>query len=246
MKAALLALAALAATPAMAFDVSAMTEAERAAFGTEVRAYLLAHPEVLIEVSQELDKKQGAEQAQGDASLIAANEADLFSDPASFVGGNPNGDVTVVEFIDYRCGYCRKAHGEVAALIGSDKNIRYVVKEFPILGEESMIASKFAIAALRTAGPDAYAKINSGFYESFRGDVTPDTLGAFAVKLGIDPKPILAAMDDPAIMKIIEANHDLASRMQISGTPAFVIGKQMVRGYVPAAQLGAIVKDARG
>ncbi len=246
MKAAFFALATLAASPAAALDVTAMTDAERAAFGTEVRAYLLAHPEVLIEVSQELDKKQAAEQAQGDAGLIAANEAELFSDSASFVGGNPKGDVTVVEFLDYRCGYCRKAHAEVAALIGSDKNIRYVVKEFPILGEQSMIASKFAISALRTAGPEAYAKISAGFYESFRGDITPDTLGAFATKLGIDPKPILAGMDDPEVMKIIEANHDLASRMQISGTPAFVIGKQMVRGYVPAAQLDAIVKDTRG
>ncbi len=246
MKAALVALAALTATPAAAFDVTAMTDAERAAFGTEVRAYLLANPEVLIEVSQELDKKQAAEQAQGDVALIAANEAELFSDRASFVGGNPKGDVTVVEFIDYRCGYCRKAHGEVSALIGSDKNIRYIVKEFPILGEESLVASKFAIAALRTAGPDAYAKINAGFYESFRGDITPDTLSSFARSLGLDPKPILAEMDNPEIMKIIEANHELASRMQISGTPAFVIGKQMVRGYVPGAQLKAIVKDARG
>lgn len=246
MKAALVALAALTASPAGAFDVTAMTEAERAAFGNEVRAYLLANPEVLIEVSQELDKKQVADQAQGDAGLIAANKAELFSDPASFVGGNPKGDVTVVEFLDYRCGYCRKAHAEVTALIGADKNIRYIVKEFPILGEESLIASKFAIAALRTAGPDAYSKISAGFYESFRGDITPDTLAAFAKTLGIDPKPILAAMDDPEVMKIIEANHELASRMQINGTPAFVIGGQMVRGYVPAAQLGAIVKDARG
>ena len=245
MKAALVALA-LTANPAIAFDVTAMTDAERAALGTEIRAYLLANPEVLIEVSQELDKKQAAQQAQGDAQLIAANEADLYSDAASFIGGNPDGDVTVVEFLDYRCGYCRKAHAEVTSLIGSDKNIRYIVKEFPILGEDSLTASKFAIAALRTAGPEAYARISAGFYKSFRGDITPDTLGAFATKLGIDPKPILAGMDDPEVMKIIEANHDLASRMQISGTPAFIIGDQMVRGYVPAAQLKAIVEDTRG
>lgn len=250
MKAAALApaalIAALIAAPAAAFDVTAMTDAEREAFGTEVRAYLLAHPEVLIEVSQELDKVQAAKQAESDVALVEANAADIFEDGASFVGGNPDGDLTVVEFIDYKCGYCRKAHAEVAELIRSDGNIRYVVKEFPILGEQSLVASRFAIATLRVAGPEAYAKVNAGFYESFRGDVTEDTLASFAADLGLDPAPILAAMNEPEIEEIIKANHLLAERMQISGTPTFVIGSQMLRGYVPLDSMRAVVKDARG
>ena len=230
---------------AQAFDPANMTDAERTAFQAEVRAYLLAHPDLLIEMSQELEKQQAAAQAQGDKGLIAANSAEIFSDGYSFVGGNPEGNLTVVEFLDYRCGYCRKAHGDVAELVKSDGNIRYVVKEFPILGDESVFASRFAIAALQVSGPDAYAKINAGFYESFRGDVNEDTLTAFAQELGLDPAPILAAMNSPEVSKVIEQNHLLAQELQISGTPTFVIGDQMLRGFAPLEAMRSMVSDER-
>ena len=232
--------------PALAFDLKAMSAEEKAAFGDAVRAYLLEHPEVLSEAIEVLNQRQAAAAADQDVALVKANAADIFEDAASFVGGNPDGDVTVVEFIDYRCGYCKKAHSEVKALVEQDKNIRYIIKEFPILGEESVVASRFAIAALKVAGPEAYAKINAGFYESFRGDVTPDTLAAFATDLGLDPAPILAKMDAPEVTKIIEDNHALAQRMQISGTPTFVMGGQMIRGYVPLATMEAVVAEERG
>lgn len=229
-----------------AFDPANMTETERAAFQAEVRAYLMANPDILIEMSQALEQRQAATQAEGDQALIATNAADIFSDGYSYVGGNPEGDMTVVEFIDYRCGYCRKAHAEVAELVRSDGNIRYIVKEFPILGDESVIAARFAIAALQVTGPEAYAKINAGFYESFRGDVTEDTLTAFATGLGLDPAPILAAMNAPEVTKVIEQNRLLAQRLQISGTPTFVIGDQMLRGYAPLEAMRSIVGDVRG
>lgn len=241
-----LAFAAMIATPATAFDMTKMTEAERDAFRAEVRAYLMENPEVLAEAIDELQKRQAQAAADGDAALVKANAADIFEDGFSFVGGNPEGSLTVVEFIDYRCGYCRKAHAEVADLVASDGDIRYIVKEFPILGEQSMVASRFAIATLRIAGPEAYEKVNAGFYESFRGDVTEETLRAFATDLGLDPAPILAEMAAPEVTEIIKANHLLAERMQISGTPTFVVGKQMVRGYVPLDGMRSVVKDARG
>ncbi len=241
-----LAFAALLATPAAAFDVTSMTDAEREAFRAEVRAYLLDNPEVLAEAFEALQKRQAEAAAEGDASLVKANAEDIFNDGHSFVGGNPDGTLTVVEFIDYRCGYCRKAHAEVAELVQSDGDIRYIVKEFPILGEESVTASRFAIAALQTLGAEAYEKINAGFYESFRGEVTPETLAAFAAGLGLDGKAILAGMDAPEVMKIIEENHLLAERMQISGTPTFVMGGQMLRGYAPLETMRAIVADERG
>ena len=150
---ALAAIAALAAGPVAAFDIAKMTDAERAAFQTEIRSYLLAHPEVLDEMANALDAQKAETQAVVDRDLVSANRADLDSDPASYVGGNPEGDLTVVEFIDYRCGYCRKAHGEVAELVRSDGNIRYVVKEYPILSEQSVMAGRVAIAVLRDLGP---------------------------------------------------------------------------------------------
>ena len=246
MKLAPLVLAATLATPAAAFDVSSMSDAEREAFRAEVRSYLLEHPEVLSEAIDVLQSRQAEAAANQDLALVKANESDLFADGHSFVGGNPEGSLTVVEFIDYRCGYCRKAHAEVAELISSDGDIRYIVKEFPILGEQSMIASRFAIAALQTHGEEVYQKVNAGFYESFRGDVTEATLKSFAEDLDFDPAPVLARMNAPEVTKVIEENHLLAQRMQISGTPTFVMGGQMLRGYAPLATMQAIVAEERG
>lgn len=231
---------------AWAFDPANMTEAERAALQAEIRSYLLANPDILIEMSQALELKQAETQASDDKALIATNATEIFSDGYSFVGGNPDGNLTVVEFIDYRCGYCKKAHGDVAELVRSDGDIRYVVKEFPILGDESVFAARFAIATLQVAGADAYAKVNAGFYESFRGDVTEETLRVFASELGLDPTPILAAMNLPEVTKVIEQNHLLAQRLQISGTPTFVIGDQMLRGFAPLEAMRGIVSEERG
>lgn len=236
----------LAALPAHAFDPAAMTDAEREAFGAEVRAYLLEHPEVLIEMSDALQAKQSAAQSAGDASMIAANAAQIFADANSYVGGNPDGSLTLVEFLDYRCAYCRKAHNDVAELVQSDGDIRFVVKELPILGDESVMASRFAIATLQVAGPDAYAKVNAGFYESFRGDVTMDTLQAYADSLGLDSAPIFAAMTSAEVTKVIEDNHRLAQILQISGTPTFVLGDQMMRGFVPLEEMRIVVSEVRG
>ncbi|MCV2864225.1 DsbA family protein [Albidovulum sediminicola] len=234
-----------AAQPALAFDITAMSDAEREAFGNEVRGYLLAHPEVLVEVINELEQRNAQAQANGDKALIAANAKDIFDDGWSFVAGNPEGDITVVEFLDYRCGYCRKAHGAVSDLITSDGNIRFIVKEYPILGEQSVLASRFAIAARMVAGDEAYAKISAGFYETFRGDVTDAALRNFAEDLGIDAEAVAARMNDPEVTKIIEDNHLLAQRLQISGTPSFVIGDQLLRGYAPLEAMQGIVAEER-
>ena len=232
--------------PALAFDLTAMSDEEKAAFGEAVRGYLLENPEVLSEAIEVLNQRQANAEAENDKTLVQTNSDDIFQDSASFVGGNPDGDVTVVEFIDYRCGYCKKAHSEVKDLVAADGKIRYIVKELPILGEDSVVAARFAIATLQIAGPDAYAKINAGFYESFRGEVTQDTLSAFAKDLGLDPRPILATMDAPEVTKVIADNHALAQRLQISGTPTFVMGSQMIRGYIPGAAMQAAVDEERG
>ena len=236
----------LVALPALAFDPAAMSDAEREAFGAQVRAYLLEHPEVLIEMSDALQARQDTAQSAGDAGMIAANATQIFADASSYVGGNPDGSLTLVEFLDYRCGYCRKAHSDVAELVQSDGDIRYVVKELPILGDESVMASRFAIATLQIAGPEAYAKVNSGFYESFRGDVTMETLKAYSDSLGLDSALILAAMTSAQVTKVIEDNQRLAQTLQISGTPTFVLGDHMMRGFVPLDEMRILVSEVRG
>ncbi|WP_444668500.1 DsbA family protein [Cereibacter changlensis] len=221
-----------------------MTDAERTAFRAEVRAYLVENPEVLIEAMTALEAKQQADQANNDLALLRDNAEEIFNDPASWAGGNLEGDITLVEFVDYRCGYCRKAHDEVAELVKSDGNIRFVLKEYPILGEESLIASRFAIAVRQLAGDEAYKQAHDTLI-AFRGDINTETLGRLASDMGLDSAAILARMDAPEVTAVIEANHALATKLDVSGTPTFVLDRTMVRGYVPLDGMRQIVEGQR-
>lgn len=221
-----------------------MTEAERTAFRAEVRAYLLENPEVLVEAYTALEARQQQEMVNADLERLERHGDEIFRDPASWVGGNPDGDITLVEFIDYRCGYCRRANAEVEELVKSDGNIRFVLKEFPILGDESVTASRFAIAVRQLAGDAAYKQAHDRLL-ALRGEVTPDTLGRLARDMGLDEKAILARMQAPEIGRIIEANQKLAETLEISGTPTFVIDRTMVRGYVPLDGMRQIVEGQR-
>lgn len=222
-----------------------MTEAERLAFRAEVRAYLLENPEVLTEAIEVLNQRQEAASLARDTEMLKANAAAIFTDTNSWVGGNPEGDITLVEFTDYRCGYCRKAHDEVAELVASDGNIRFIIKEFPILGEDSLISSRFAIAVLQLHGPAAYKAVHDALI-TLRGTPGPETLTGLATKMDLDPAPILARMDTEEVSAVIAANHALAQTMEISGTPTFVINDTMLRGYVPLEGMRAVVAGERG
>lgn len=232
------------ALPAAALDLSALSEAERAALRQEIRAYILENPEIIMEAVAVLEERQSQAQADIDKALVASNAAELFADGRSWVGGNPDGDVTLVEFLDYRCGYCRQAFPEVEEMLASDGNIRFVVKEFPVLGEASVLAAKFAIAVRLVAGDEAYKAIHNGMMQ-FRGEFSTASLRMYAMQNGLDADAIIAAMDRPEVMDEIEANHALASKLKINGTPGFVIGDSLVRGYVPRATMEDLIEAAR-
>lgn len=234
----------LTAAPVAAFDIASMSETERAAFGEAVRGYLMDNPEVIMEAVRALEDRQQRQSIEDDLAMLEANRAAIYEDAASWTGGNPEGDITVVEFLDYRCGYCRKAYEEVEELVKSDGNIRFVIKEFPILGEESLLSSKFAIATRMVAGDEAYKKAHDALI-SLRGDATVENLGALADQLGLDRAAVLAKMDAPEVEAVIAANHALADTMQINGTPSFVIDRAMVRGYVPLDGMRQIVEGQR-
>lgn len=239
-----LCLAALSA-PVHALDLDAMSASEREAFRAEVRAYLMENPEVIIEAVNQMEARQAEEQVQNDQTLVATNAEAIFNDGFSWVGGNPDGDVTVVEFLDYRCGYCRKAHGEVEELIASDGNIRLIVKEFPILGEASTASSRFAIATKLVAGDEAYKAVHDALI-TFSGEPSAAALGRLADGLGLDSDAILAKMDSEEVSREIDETRALAQRLQIRGTPTFVMGEQLVRGYVPLDAMQRVVSDERG
>lgn len=232
------------APTAQALDLSDMTAEERAAFQDQVRAYLLENPEVIMEAIDVLEQRQAAAQAQGDSDLVQANADDIFNDGHSWVGGNPEGDITLVEFMDYRCGFCRRAFDEVETLLEEDGNIRFIVKEFPILGEESTLAAQFAIATQQIAGDDAYKSVHDALM-AYNGTVTAEAMTRLANTLGLDGDAIAAHMDAPEVNEVIAKNHQLARRLSISGTPSFVMANHMLRGYLPAEDMLKMAEEIR-
>lgn len=230
--------------PATDSAASTMTDAERKALRDEMRAYLLDHPEVLIEAMDVLQQREEDAALVRDTQFITTNSALIFANPNDWVGGNPNGDITLVEFMDYRCGYCRKAYDEVDALIKTDGNIRFVVKEFPILGEASMLSAQFAIALRQLHGDEAYGRAHDALM-TLRGEPTPETLARLATELGLEPQPILDRMAAPEVQAVIAENYALAEQMDITGTPAFVLKDMVMRGYAPLETMQDFVKDAR-
>lgn len=233
------------ALPAQALDLKNLSDEDRVLLGAEIRAYLLENPEVIFEAAEIYEQRKQAAQATADLALVASNAEEIFSDGYSWVGGNPEGDITLVEFLDYRCGYCRRAHDEVAKLLEFDGNIRMIVKEFPILGEQSVLASRFAVATKQVAGDDAYKAVSDALM-TLSADVTPRSLRRIAETLQLDYDAIAARMDDESITEEIRRTRDLALKLNISGTPTFVLQDELLRGYLPFDQLQAIIDEKRG
>ncbi|RMA40732.1 DsbA family protein [Rhodophyticola porphyridii] len=230
--------------PALAVDLDALTDTERAAFRAEVRAYLLDNPEVLMEAIGVLEQRQAAAEAAQDMDLVAANAEALFNSETSWEGGNPEGDLVLVEFLDYRCGFCRRAFPEVERLLESDGNIRFVIKEFPILGEQSTLASRFALSTRIIEGDAAYKDLHDAMMV-MRAEVSEESLSRIATELGFDAEAILAGIDVPEIDRVLEENYALAQRLQISGTPSFVMGDQLLRGYLPYEAMAELAEQVR-
>ncbi len=229
---------------AQAFEINAMSDEERQIFREEVRAYLLDNPSVLVEAMNVLEKQQQESEFKADELMLQQNADALLNDGISHVSGNLNGDITIVEFMDYRCGYCRKAKPEVAELISSDGNIRLITKEYPILGDDSTESAKMAIAVLQLFGGDAYKKLHNALMK-FNGPMNEKSIRMLAKRHELDADKILARMDGPEVAAHIEQMHELGRRMQVSGTPTFVIGGTILRGYVPLKGMRQIVTAER-
>lgn len=233
----------ISATPAFALDLSAMSEQEKSTFGEAVRDYLMANPEVLIEAINVLEERRAAASVVNDRDLVAANHDAIFDDGFSWVGGNPDGDLTVVEFVDYRCGVCRRFNEELRDIVAKDGNIRLVLKEFPILGQDSDASARFAVAVHQIAGDQAYAKAHDALME-LRGPATTEALKRISASIGVDPDQAVNLMNAESVTAVLRANHQLAERMAIQGTPTYVIGDELLRG-VPGAGLTATVRGIR-
>ncbi len=231
-------------SPAQAVDFEAMSESDQALFGELVRDYLINNPEVIMQAIQVLQERQAVAEEQNEIALISANIEEIQNDGFSWVGGNPDGDVTLVEFLDYKCGYCRKAHDEVAQLVKSDGNIRLIVKEDPILSEASLDSSRAAIATLQAIGPDAYKDMYNQLIKH-DGPVNDKSIAFLAKKAGLDSAKIIAQMEEESVAEHIARTRQLGEILQVSGTPTFIINDQIIRGYVPQDAMQQIVAELR-
>jgi protein-disulfide isomerase len=206
------------------------------AFGEKVRAYLLTHPEILIEVSQKLQDKQNAAANDKTASALQQHRQALERDPRDFVA-NPNGKITVTEFFDYRCGYCKLAAPEVVKLIKDNPDVRFVFKEFVIFGEASDAAARAALAA----------KDQGKYLEMYGRMMAEKSLDVAAVErimgqAGLDVAKAKAAAGSAAMDQHVKDTHDLAVTLGVDGTPAFFVGDTVVRGADIDALKAAIAK----
>lgn len=225
----------LAALCASALALSACDRASDDAFGERVRAYLLENPEVIEEAVQKLGEKREMEAAQAAVSAIEANRAALEQDPRDFVA-NPNGAITLTEFFDYRCGYCKVAAPEIQEIIDNNPDVRVVFKEFPIFGEQSDETAAIMLT------DQAKAKTLE-LHERLMAEKNLDdaALDRHLKAVGIDPAAAREAAKAPAIQKQIADTHELAQALGINGTPAFVIGDRLISGADMESVKAAIV-----
>lgn len=226
------------APPALA---EGLTEAEKAQVRDLIRDTLLENPEIVMEAVSVLRARQAErEQAAAQAALKQNAEA-LFRDDADPVLGNPKGDVTVVEFFDYQCGYCKRVFGPVMDTIAADGNVRLVLKELPILGPESVLAARWSLAADKQERYKAFHSALMGH----RGAITEAVLRQYAKDAGMDVEQAARDAQDPAVEDALRKTMALAAQLGIGGTPAFVIGDQLIPGALDADTLKEAIASAR-
>lgn len=239
-------MAALAQTPATAPQPA---PAAKSSFSPEqvqelqglVRDYLMAHPEILADVSQALERKQAAEQQAKAEKYLVENKPKVFTSGNDVVIGNPKGDVTVVEFFDYNCGWCKKAIDDVQSLIKKDPRVRVVLKEYPIFGgPQSVVAARAAMASIKQ---NKYWEFHNALMREKQ--VTEQNLYVVAQRVGLDVAKLKADMADKKLESAIQQNIEIGQGLGIEGTPGFVIDSHVNVGYVPADGMHQMLTEIR-
>lgn len=191
-----------------------------------MRDYLVKNPEILVEMTTELDKRQLAEQEEEQKKAIGDNADAIFRSSASHVAGNPDGDVSVVEFFDYNCGYCRRALPDVVKLVKDDGKIRLVLKELPIFGGDSEAAARLALAADKQG---KYFELHQKLL-SEPGKAGKEKALRLAKELGLDVEQLEKDAEDPSVQKALDEAKDLAEKLKLQGTPLYLIGDRVLPG----------------
>jgi protein-disulfide isomerase len=216
------------------------TSAQRAEIVAIVRDALKQDPSILRDAVTSLQADDGERGKTAEHAAVLAVKDALIT-PNDPIVGNPHGSVTIVEFFDVRCPYCRKMEPEMAAFLAADSDVRLVYKDLPILGAASVLGTKALLAARKQ---NAYEKLRDAVMR-MPPDITRGAIETEARRLGLDTVRLLHDMDDPSIQQQIDANLRLAQRLNIQGTPAMVVGGELLAGAVDAAELKQMVAQAR-
>jgi len=225
----------------LSLGIPGVDQTSSTSFEVQVRRYLMDNPEVLLESVQRLEERRRAA-ADGEAkTAIIENREELFRSEASPVAGNPSGDVTVVEFFDYNCPYCRRAAPILFAAAAADEGLRVVFKEWPILGPGSRFAARAALASRAQGKYEAFHKA----LMAHRGAIDEDATLEIGRAVGLDVERLKFDMEDAAVDAELDRNFALADALRIDGTPTFVVGEEIARGLIELPALQELIAAAR-
>lgn len=216
----------------------AQSEAE---FNEQIRAYILDNPEVIVEAIQMWQQQQQQAEAQQYQNALHGLQDELYNNPDTPVLGNPDGDIAIIEFVDYNCGYCRRVFNDLVALTEADNQVKILMKEFPILSAGSLAAAQAALAAQRQG---EYATFHRTLMQ-VNGELDENSVLTIADDIGLDIEQLQRDMNDPAITATLQRNQILAQQLGINGTPGFIIGEEIVRGAISLPQLQQLIATAR-
>lgn len=226
-----------------ATQVAGLTDAQRADVEKTIETHLMDHPEIVRDAIDELQRKQDEADKLAQVDAISKNKDLLFTSDRQLVIGNPKGNVTLIEFFDYNCAYCRRAQADLKKLIDNDSNLRVVLKEFPVLGEGSVEAARVSIA-VKMVAPDKAEAFHDALFAK-PGQVNGKVALAVAADLGIDTDAVKADMNKDEVTATITESYTLASQLSLTGTPSYVTADEVVIGAVGYDALKQKIQEAR-
>ena len=235
---------ALGAVSTVSAQDAPFSDAQRKAIESIVKDYLVKNPDVLQEAIAEGERRAQETQKLAQAAALKESREALLNSPHNVTAGNPNGDITLVEFFDYNCGYCRKALSDVQTLMKGDPKLRVVLKDFPVLGNESLEASKISLAAKQQLKPEKMFDFHAKLLES-KGRINAERALAVAKEFGLDVERLKKDAAGPEVKAALAENMALGDKLSLSGTPAFVIGDEILPGAVGVEPMKKTIADVR-
>ncbi len=213
-------------------------------FGDAVRAYLLENPEVIFEAVDVYEMRQKELTENAAKNALDENAEQIYDETNAIVLGNPDASFAIVEFVDYNCGYCRKSHEEIQAILAEDSDLKILVRQFPILSQDSLDASKAVIAVGNIYGADKAREMHDRFYDDVQKASLESAL-ALVDEMELDRAEVEAAMEGQAVLDNLTQTHDIAQSLEIEGTPGFIIGDELLRGYAPASAMKTLIDSKK-